>query len=362
MRQDTTKASEVTIGMDLGDKYSQICVLSGEGEVVERSRIRTTETDLRRRFSGMGRTRIAVEVGTHSPWVSRLLEECGHEGIVANARRLRLIYENDNKDDQVDAEYLARLARMDPKLLYPIQHRKKEAQQDLAVIRAREGLVEARTKLVNLVRGSVKAMGGRLPKCSTPTFAGKVRPHVPEELETALGPVLDVIEDLTKKIRAYDRHIERMAQEKYPETRALQQVTGVGALTSVAFVLTLEDPKRFKKSRAVGAFLGMRPAKAKSGRQDPQRRISKSGDQYLRKLLVGSAHYILGPFGPDTDLRRWGLKLCQRGGKNAKKRAVVAVARKLSVLLHRLWVTQETYEPLRQAKRKTAEDRPKEVS
>ena len=135
----------------------------------------------------------------------------------------------------------------------------------------------------------------------------------------------------------------------YPETDLLRQVEGVGALTALAFVLTLENPERFAKSRSVGAYLGLEPAQDQSGDRDPQRHISKEGDEMLRKLLVGSAHYILGPFGSDSDLRRHGEKIASRGGKNAKKRAAVAVARKLSVLLQRLWVTGEVYEPLRNA-------------
>ena len=159
------------------------------------------------------------------------------------------------------------------------------------------------------------------------------------------------IGSLTETIRDYERRIERVCKESYPrETGLLQQVPGVGALTSLTFVLTLEDPDRFETSRAVGAYLGLVPAQERSGERDPQKRISKEGDEMLRRLLVSSAHYILGPFGPDSDLRRHGEKIAGRGGKNAKKRAVVAVARKLSVLLHRLWITGEAYEPLHNAR------------
>jgi len=126
----------------------------------------------------------------------------------------------------------------------------------------------------------------------------------------------------------------------------LKQVKGVGTQIALTYLLTIEDPHRFAKSRDVGCFLGLRPGRRDSGESQPQMHISKEGDPYLRTMLVQGAHYILGPFGADSDLRRWGLKLAARGGKNAKKRAVVAVARKLAVLLHRLWVTGEVYEPL----------------
>jgi transposase len=190
-----------------------------------------------------------------------------------------------------------------------------------------------------------------LPGCSVETFHNKVRVGVPEALVPALEPILEVIASLSARIRDYDRELEALAEEFYPETNLLRQVRGVGALTALVFVLSLEDPARFENSRTVGAYLGLVPGKSQSGERDPQQRISKQGDEMLRRLLVTSAHYVLGPFGEDSDLRRHGLKICERGGKSAKKRAVVAVARKLSVLLHRLWRTGEVYEPLFNARR-----------
>lgn len=340
---------KLTVGIDLGDKLSRVCVLDQDGAIIEESSVKTTDGALRQRFAAMPPTRVAIEAGAHSPWVSRLLEECGQEVLVANPRKMRLIYENDRKCDRVDAESLARLARLDPKLLSPIQHRAADTQADLAVIRARAAVVTARTQLINAMRGMVKAMGGRLPSCSTKSFHVKVEGGIPHSLRPALQPLLTEIGSLTESIRSYDRRIEELAKTKYPETTVLRQITGVGALTTLSFVLTLEDPHRFAKSRDVGAYLGLRPKHRESGNSAPQLGITKAGDHELRRLLVQSAHYILGPFGPDTDLRRWGLKLAERGGKNAKKRAAVAVARKLAVLLHRLWVSGEVYEPLREA-------------
>lgn len=338
---------KVTIGLDVGDRYTHMAMVDDAGELVEEGRIRTTSEAVIRRFRGMPATRIALEVGPHSPWLSRLLEGLGHEVLVANSRKLRFIYDSDNKSDRLDAEALARVARLDPKLLRPIRHRSEDTQQDLAIIRSREVVVAARTALINHTRGSVKAMGVRLPRCSAPTFARKMMPHIPEGLRPALSPVLETIRELSTRIRTYDREIERLCEEVYPETALLRQISGVGPLTALSYMLVLEDPLRFPRSRAVGPYLGLRPRHAGSGEEDPQLRICKTGDKLLRKLLVQSAHYIIGPFGPDTDLRRWGLKLCARGGKNAKKRAAVAVARKLAVLLHRLWVTGMVYEPLR---------------
>jgi transposase len=199
----------------------------------------------------------------------------------------------------------------------------------------------------------VKSFGGRLPKCPARSFHNKVVEHIPEALWPALEPILKTIGSLTERIRDYDRQLETICQEHYPETNLLRQVEGVGALTALTFVLTLEDPYRFEKSRSVGAYLGLVPARDQSGDRDPQKRISKEGDERLRKLLVGSAHYILGPFGSDSDLRRHGHRIATRGAKNAKKRAAVAVARKLSMLLHRLWITAEVYDPLYNAHQRT---------
>src|SRR2546425_112616 len=260
MAQDTMIEAAVTGGLDVSDRYTYVCVLNFSGGVVDEGRVPTTPEALRRRFSGHGPMRLVLETGTHSPWISRLLEACGHEVLVANARQLRLIAQSDSKNDRADAETLARVGRLHPALLQPIRHRGAEAQLDLALIR----------------------------------------------------------------------------------------------LTALSYVLTLEDPARFAKSRAVGSYLGLRPKQRDSGAGAPQLRITKTGDAYLRRLLVGSAHYVLGPFGPDSDLRHWGSALAARGGKNAKKRAVVAVARKLAVLLHRLWVTGAVYEPLRVAEQRPA--------
>lgn len=290
--------------------------------------------------------RVVIEVGTHSPWVSRLLSELDHEVIVANPRKVRLISANNSKDDDVDAELLARLGRVDPKLLSPIQHRGKDAQADLAVIRSRSELVDARVMLVNHARGSVKSSGDRLPTSSTDAFAAKMEPLIPEELRPALAPVLACIAQLTVEIKKATKMIATEMLERYPDAELLRQVNGVGPITAVAYILTLEDPKRFKKSRKAGAYLGLRPAKKKSGKKDPELRITKAGNTYLRRLLINCAHHILGPLGKDSDLRNWGLHLASRGKKNAKKRAVVATARKLAVLLHRLWTTGEEYQAI----------------
>jgi len=348
-------SGKLTVGLDLGDGSSRYSVVDEEGEKVSEGSVVTTRKGLNQVFGAMARCRIAMEVGAHSPWVSRHLKALGHEVIVANARKVRLITQSSRKSDQLDARTLARLARVDPNLLSPIQHRGEQAQADLLVIRARAALVEARTMLINAGRGMSKSFGEELAHCDAAQVSEDLGADLSEAIRPALLPLLEQVRGLTEQIQAYDGEIQRLGRERYAETEWLQQVQGVGPLIALTYVLTVEDPRRFRRSRDAGCYVGLQPRRRQSGQQDPALRISKEGDRYLRKLLVQGAHYILGPFGPDTDLRRWGCKLAARGGSSARKRARVAVARKLAVLLHHLWVNREVYEPLRMAQRQAAQ-------
>ena len=355
----TTKQSRnisrqtLTIGLDLGDRNSWYCVLDGSGQIQLEQRVRTNTKALREVFGAMPRSRIALEIGTHSPWISRLLSALGHEVIVANARKVRLIGESRKKDDRLDARTLARLARIDPELLYPVKHRSAQAQADLMMIRARAGLVRARTSLVNTARSLAKSYGERLRGCNVRNMNPEKAESLSPVLQSALEPLLATIEELSGRIVEYNDRIEALAETSYPQVELLKQIKGVGTLIALTFLLTLEDPHRFRKSRDVGCYLGLQPGRRNSGQSEPQLHISKEGDPYLRTLLVQGAQHILGPFGIDCDLRRWGLKLAERGGRNAKKRAIIATARKLAVLLHHLWVSGEVYEPLHNSPRIT---------
>jgi transposase len=343
-----------SIGIDLGDKFSQFCILDKNGEVIEEGRVRTAHETLRARFARVSSLRIAIEAGTHSGWVSRLLSELGHEVVVANPRDVFGIIRSNNKNDRVDAEKLARYVRVDPKLLSPITHRSEAKQLDLTIIRMREKFVVARTMLINAARGIVKSFGHRLPGCGADYFAERCRGLVPDKLKAVITPLLEQIASLTKQIALFDHEIEKLAYVKYPETGALMSVNGVGTLTAVAFVLTLGDKYRFRKSRDVGCYLGLRPKRHQSGETDPELSITKSGNKYMRTILIQCAQHMLRPISRDTALKRWGLKLAGRHGRNAKKRAVVAVARKLAVLLHRLWTTQERFDPFYGCKNQAA--------
>jgi transposase len=339
MEKDIT----TTIGCDLGDKESEVFVLKEDG-TVERGRVKTTKGAMRAFFE-RAPAHVVIEVGGHSRWVNELLGELGHQVTVANPRRVKLISESDSKTDRTDAELLARLGRADVTLLSSVQHRGRQEQAQLAVVKARDVLVASRTRLVNHVRAVVKSFGERLPRCTAESFHRRTRANVPLELQLALEPIYESLARMEEQIRVLDRTIAQLAKT-HPEVALVSQPHGVGDLTGLAFVLTIGDKERFEKSRMAGAFLGLRPRKDQSGGGDPQLRITKAGDPLLRRLLVNSANHILGPFGADSDLRRWGLKLAERGGKNARKRAKVAVARKLAVLMHRLWVTGEVYQAI----------------
>lgn len=335
----------VTIGLDLGDRTSHVYEVSATGERLKETSVATTEPALTKYFEKRAACRVVLEVGTHSPWISRLLRTLGHEVVVANPSAVYGKGRRRKRNDRLDAEFLARQGRADPSLLHPIQHRSAAAQQDLAVLRARDQLVQTRTGLINHVRGAVKAFGGRLPRSSAEAFPRSATPVLPAALQPALAPILEVITTLTQRITAYDRELAAAIRTRHAVAARLQQPAGVGPLTALAFVLLIEDPQRFRKSREVGAYFGLVPRLDESSSSTPQLRISKAGDELGRRLLVSAAQYILGPFGPPCDLRQFGEAIAARGGKNAKKRAVIAVARKLAVLLHRLWVTNTVYDP-----------------
>jgi transposase len=341
IRKSTRRLPEETIGIDLGDKMSHYAILNAEGTVVDEGTFRNHAESIRLHFSGKP-ARIALEVGSQSAWISRELKQLGHEVIVANARQVKWITAGDNKHDRVDAQKLALLARVDKKMLAPIEHRSAEQQADLSAIRSRDALVRARTLLVNAARGIAKGIGHRLPKTITLTFGKRACAALPEQLLPVLGPLLAQIDHLSAGVAEYEARIAVIAARR-PEVKPLTSVPGVGTLTALTFTLTLGRASRFERSRDVGSYLGLRPRRRQSGERDPELGISRAGDSYLRKLLVQCAHHILGRFGPDTALRQWGLG--KAGGAGATKRAIVAVARKLAVLLHSLWVSGENFKP-----------------
>jgi transposase len=345
-RPESKRKDNLTVGLDLSDRSCHYVILNDLGDLVKEGTLPATRSGLNRLFGALPRSRVALEVGSHSPWMARHIAALGHETFVANPRRTRLIGSSSNKTDRLDALTLARLARLDPNMLYPIRHRSEQAQGHLMIIRARAVLVESRTRLINSARGLSKSFGERLKSRDARYVGPEMAQDLPPALQTAVVPLLEEAEALSARIRAFDEQLEQLARDVYPEAVLLTQVKGVGVLIALTFLLTIEDPARFRRSRDVGAYLGLRPKCRQSGRANPQLGISKEGDVYLRKLLVQSAHVILNPKGTDSDLRRFGQKLAVQGGKSGKKKARVAVARKLAILLHHLWSNGEVYEPL----------------
>lgn len=350
MTDTTATPVTLTTGLDLGDRTTHRCTLDADRQVVERGRMSTTREAFVGQFGGVPTRRIVIEAGSQSLWVSHVLRELGHEVMVVDPRRVQKLVAGNRKTDRRDAESLARLAMGVPELLGAAHHRTFETQADLSMLRSRDILVRMRTKLILHVRGITKAFGIKLPSASAESFHRRASEHIPANLQPALQPVLAALGDLEKRIDELDAALLVAARTRHPETKILRQVPGVGPIVAMAYALTIGDPQRFRRSRDVGAWIGLTPDKRSSGDSDPQLGIHKRGDGYLRRLLVVAAHYILGPFGKDSDLRRYGLRLCEHGAKSGKKRAVCAVARKLAVLLHRLWVSGAAYEPLRNSK------------
>lgn len=332
-----------TIGFDISDKTLSYCELNALGEVVEEGELKLTRPVLRKYLSVQAKgARIAMETGLQTAWIREEVEAAGHVAVVGNAREMKAVTGRAHRNDERDAEQIARLARVDPKLMNPVELRRTAEQADLFVIRARAVLVEARTMLTNFARAITKAMGHRLPSGASHCFSARVREAVPPVLEPALTPLLTVLETMSAQIEAYDEQIEQLAEKRYPQTSWLKQVPGIGTLTALTYVLTVGDPARFAHSRDAGAFLGLVPRRRQSGEQDPHLGITKCGDRYLRKLMTQCAHVVMGRYGKDCSLRRWALAHA-KASRSAKKRTVVAVARKLTVLLHRLWSKQEVY-------------------
>jgi transposase len=340
MKHGVEERAVVAVGLDVGDRWSHWCSLSGDGEVAGRGRVASTAEALAEQAKVWSGVRVALENGAHSGWMSRVLETSGCSVVVANPSRWRGTAHN-SKNDRNDAEALARTVRVDPRLLFPIQHRPEQSQQDLAVIRVRAQLVKTRTLLVNTARGTVKSLGHRLPSGSADYFVSTTWKHVPEPLRPALAPLYRTLGEINLQIAELDRRIVQLSAQRYPETRRLTSVPGIGKLTALTYVLTVGGKDRFASSREAGAYLGLRPKQRQSGERDPELGIAKNGDSYLRSLLVECAHHVLSR-GPDSALKRWGLAL-STGGTRARKRALVAVARKLAVLLHRLWTTGEDF-------------------
>lgn len=334
-----------TLGLDLGDRQHHVCVLDAAGQIIREASLPNTRPALSQLLADFPRAIVALEAGTHSPWISRYLTDLGATVLVANPRKLHAISRNERKCDRRDAQMLARLARVDAALLHPIQHGSAQAQHDLLGLKLRDALVRNRVSLINAIRFTLKSLGHPVRNPSSESFHTTVLADIPADCRPVVQPLLTVLAQVTEQIKAMERDLVNRSKKDYPVTQRLQQIAGVGPLTALCFVLKIGDPERFSRGRDVGAYLGLCPRRDQSGGTDKQLRISKCGDGLLRRLLVSAAHYVLGPFGPACALREHGQRLTGTGSAREKKRAVVAVARKLAVLLLSLWKHGTDYEP-----------------
>ena len=347
------------IGVDLGDSKYAICITDKDGSILKEYSLANTRQQIEKLSTQYPNALIAMEVGTHSAWTSRLLKDKGATVIVANARKLRAIYQNKRKCDKLDARMLAKLVRVDPDLLHPVEHSSEEAQEDFLLIKMRDTLVSNRVNVVNAIRGALKALGIRIPKATNCCFSKHARTYLKahhSDILMTMEPMFIMLDELKEQILEYDRKIKEIIDAKYPPAQRILQIGGVGPITALSFVLTIGRPERFEDARDVGAYIGLVPRRDQSGNTDKQLPISKTGNKYLRKLLVQCAQYNLGHFGQDSDLRRYGENIYKKKGKEKalKRKATIAVARKLSVLMLTLWQRELDYEPLKNANRKAA--------
>ena len=338
-----------TIGIDLSPRKSSYCVMGTDGKRGDEGTLAMDRGAVTEFFRAQPASRVVLEACTSARWVTDVAKAYGHEVVVANPRTFLPIATSCRKSDRNDARTLADFGQFRPHLLNPVALRSESAQSARSILIARNTLVTCRTALVNAVRSMMRESGFPLPDCAPERFHVRVRNLIPQDKLIALGPLLCTLEGAAKEIAKYDATIKHLGDEVFPQTKLLQQIAGVGPITALGFVVTVGDPSRFPRSRDVAAYFGLTPRSQASGDKTPQLSISKCGDTFMRRLLVGSASYILRQGSPDTDLKRWGLAIRARGGQASKAKARTAVARKLAVILHRLWVTGEVYRPLRES-------------
>ena len=353
MNNVSRQQEKIYFGLDISQKTIEIFALKGE-KGVSFGKIPNTPKGLTEFFDKVSvppeTITIALETGTHSAWISRQLEERGYEVIVAHARDLAFIYKGDKKSDRIDAEKLARVARADKKLLHPVKLMDVKRQEDLLTIKARDLLVKEKTCIINAIRGFLRSLGIDDTQYSSETI-NQIYDELPKKLKQNLRGLFETLTSINTNIKNYDKRIAKISKD-YPETETLQQIKGVGPLIALSFALIIGDANRFT-SRECSSYTGLAPKRDQSGDVDKQLGISKCGNKLLRRLLVQGAQYIMGPFGEDCDLRDFGKRIAQRGGGIARKKAKVAVARKLAITMLALWRNPDVaYDPHFKSNRK----------
>ena len=342
-----TKDSDIRVAIDLSDRQSRWEARDLSTGEVRTGVVQMTPAGLERCFAAAEHCTVVMEAGTHSHWLCAQLRKMGHRAEVLPADGLRegsgkKRRRNDAKDAASLLEHAVDIERPRVKKLW---QRPDEYQRDLALMRMRNAMVEARAGLVSTVRGTVKQFGERVSKCDVEYFAGRARGELSAGMLALVEPVLGQIEELNKVVAQYDEQV-RAYLARRPEAARLLAVPGVGDVTVGAFLAYVGEASRFAHSRDVAAYIGLVPDQDQSGEHDPQLRITKSGDRMVRRNFLECARGIMGPFGKDSALRRWALALAGDGrNKIRNNKAAVALARKLAVLLHRLWVSGQAYDP-----------------
>lgn len=350
-----TTTTKAVIGLDLGDKHINFAEITGDGEVVE-GRVPTSRAALRRWFGQRSPCRFALEVGSQSRWVAEELNAQGHEVLVLDPRRLKLITGTLYKNDRRDATRLATAARQWAELLPIVPPRKLAEQYALTLVRARAAAVESRTKVINTIRGLLKPYGERISKEGrSPAFVAMARAELPGELLSLIEPLLRALDQLNAVVADYDKQVDQKSAEQFPEVEHLRTIYGVGPVTSLYFVALVGDPHRFSDSRSIGPYFGLVRRQDDSGDRVSELGITKAGDPLMRALLTNCAAHILGPFGKDSDLRRWGLAKLGGNSRRERNRTRVALARKLAVLMLSMWKSGEGYEPFHHSQASGAE-------
>lgn len=339
---DGRRTATVT-GLDVSEKHIQICEIDVD-DVVSEGRIATSDKKLREYFEGRAARRIVIEMSSHTRWITELLRSFGHEVLVVDPRRMKLVSGTLYKDDTLDAQTLAMLARDAPRLLKTVPLRDIEHQRLLTMVRARATAVEGRTRIINAIRGMLKPYGYRVPRSSHSVLATYLWSEVEAPILRLIEPLMVLLETFDGQIARYDQEAERILPQLPPNARQLREIPGVGPLTVLYFVAIIGDPNRFAKSRDVGPYLGLCRRRDDSGEYQSELGITKAGDRYMRALLANCVSHIMGPFGKDSDLRDWGLKKLGGATRVEKKKMKVALARKLAVLLLTLWKSGKPYD------------------
>jgi len=350
-----------TIGIDVSDRTSKICVMrkmpDGERRIVIETTCATTREGFEEVLAKLDRSwPVAFETGTHCRWMDKCFRRLGFPTIIANPGQVPSITKSNKKNDRNDARELARLAIADPAMLHPVFLRDEVYQQMLRFHHARNMLISQRTQTINQIRGFAKSLGYRIECSSTESFHEVSRADWPKELEEAVWPIMGTLKVINLKVKAYDKLIEKLAEkpEFKPMVDRARVIYGVGIIGSTVLIAAIGGrPDRFTHARDVGAYLGMTPKQDQSGDTDKQLHITHAGSDIVRTALVECAGVALMTNAKETDLKLKGLRIALRGGKIARKKAKIAVARSMAVtIVALLQKPDEEYVPLSETGKK----------